>query len=192
MTRSSDGRDRLAMVGGAIMMNAGTSHGWIQDVLEEISILTPAGVTQTVGKEQLDFTYRKLSLKNGVANHKPNSPIIIEGYFYLQPSDGLQLQQEAEAILKKRRATQPTHLPSAGCFFKNPASGKSAGELIDRAGLKGKKIGGALVSPKHANFIINSGDASAGDILALMETVQAAVLKIFNIQLEPEVKIVGR
>jgi len=179
-------------VGGAIMMNAGTSHGWIQDVLEEISILTPAGETQTVRKERLDFTYRRLSLKSEIANLKPGYPIIIEGHFCLQPSDGRELQGEAEEILKKRKATQPTHLPSAGCFFKNPASDKSAGELIDRAGLKGKQIGGALVSPKHANFIVNSGDASAADVLALMETVQAAVLKMFNIQLEPEVKIVGR
>jgi UDP-N-acetylmuramate dehydrogenase len=179
-------------VGGAIMMNAGTSHGWIEDVLEGISILTPAGETQTVPKGQLDFSYRKLSLKNGIAPPKPGYPIIIDGHFYLQPSNEQQLQQEAKEILKKRRVSQPTHLSSAGCFFKNPASGKPAGELIDLAGLKGKKIGGALISPKHANFIINSGDASAGDILALMETARTAVLKMFNIELEPEVKIVGK
>lgn len=179
-------------VGGAIMMNAGTSHGWIADVLEGITLLTPAGETQTVTKEKLDFSYRKLSLKFGIATLSPGCPIIIDGHFCLQPSDGRHLQQEVEEILKKRRASQPTNLPSAGCFFKNPASGKTAGELIDLAGLKGKKIGGALISPKHANFIINSGGASAGDILALMETAQAAVLKMFNIALEPEVKIVGR
>jgi UDP-N-acetylmuramate dehydrogenase len=179
-------------VGGAIMMNAGTSHGWMQDVLEGITILTTAGEAQTVTKGQLDFSYRKLSLKNGIAPLTPGYPIVIDGHFYLQPSDGQQLQQESEEILKKRRASQPTHLPSAGCFFKNPASGKPAGELIDLAGLKGEKIGGALISPKHANFIINSGGASAGDILALMETAQTAVLKMFNIELESEVKIVGR
>ena len=179
-------------VGGAIMMNAGTSHGWIEDVLQGINILTPAGETQTVTKERLDFSYRKLSLKNEIANLTPGYPIIIDGHFYLYPSDGHQLQQEAEEILKKRKVNQPAHLPSAGCFFKNPASGKPAGELIDLAGLKGKKIGGALISPKHANFIINSGGASAGDILALMETAQTAVMKMFNIELEPEVKIVGR
>jgi len=179
-------------VGGAIMMNAGTSHRWMQDVLEKITILTAAGEAQTVPKEQLDFSYRKLSLKNEALNLTPGYVIIIDGHFYLQPSDGQQLQQEAEEILKKRRADQPTRLPSAGCFFKNPASGKPAGELIDLAGLKGEKIGGALISPRHANFIINSGGASAGDILALMETAQTAVRKLFNIELEPEVKIVGR
>ncbi|MEW6672893.1 MAG: UDP-N-acetylmuramate dehydrogenase [Thermodesulfobacteriota bacterium] len=179
-------------VGGAIMMNAGTSHGWMQDVLEEITLLAPAGETRTVAKERLDFSYRKLSLKNTNANGGPGYPIVIDGLFYLQPSDGAKLRQEADEILNRRRATQPTHLPSAGCFFKNPASGKSAGELIDLAGLKGKKIGGALISPQHANFIVNSGGASAGDMLALMETARNTVLKLFNIELEPEVKIVGR
>jgi UDP-N-acetylmuramate dehydrogenase len=179
-------------VGGAIMMNAGTSHGWIENVLEKITILTPAGETRTVAREQLDFSYRKLSLKNGLLNLTAGYPIIIDGHFYLKPADGQQLQQEAEEILKKRKANQPTHLPSAGCFFKNPVSGKPAGELIELAGLKGNKIGGALISPKHANFIINSGGASADDILALMENAQTAVLKMFNIKLEAEVKIVGR
>jgi len=179
-------------VGGAIMMNAGTSHGWVQDVLETITILTPAGETQTLAKERLDFSYRKLSLKNEITNRAPGDPIIIDGHFYLEPSAGRDLQQEAEEILKKRRERQPTNLPSAGCFFKNPVSGKPAGELIDLAGLKGERIGGALISPRHANFIINSGEASAGDILALMETAQTAVRKLFNIELEPEVKIVGR
>ena len=179
-------------VGGAIMMNAGTSHGWIENVLEKITILTPAGETRTVAREQLDFSYRKLSLKNGLLNLTAGYPIIIDGHFYLKPAYGQQLQQEAEEILKKRKANQPTHLPSAGCFFKNPVSGKPAGELIELAGLKGNKIGGALISPKHANFIINSGGASADDILALMENAQTAVLKMFNIKLEAEVKIVGR
>jgi len=178
-------------VGGAIMMNAGTSHGWIEDVLEEITLLTPTGEARTVAKGRLDFSYRKLSLKNGIANLKPGYPLIIDGLFCLFPADGKHLQREAQEILKKRRASQPTHLASAGCFFKNPAAGKPAGELIDRAGLKGKKIGGALISLKHANFIVNAGDASAGDILALMETAQTAVMKMFNIELEPEVKIVG-
>lgn len=179
-------------VGGAIMMNAGTSYGWIEHVLEEITILSPAGDCQSITKKQMDFSYRKFSLKNGTADFKTGHPIITDGLFALQLSDARQLQQEAEEILKKRKASQPVHLPSAGCFFRNPASGRPAGELIDRAGLKGKKIGGAQISLLHANFIINTGGACAGDMIALMESAQTAVLKMFNITLEPEVKIVGR
>ncbi len=82
-------------------------------------------------------------------------------------------------------------MPSAGCFFKNPASGKTAGELIEAAGLKGKSIGGAKISSKHANFIINHHKASAADFLALMELVEEAVLKMFDIDLKREVKVVG-
>jgi UDP-N-acetylmuramate dehydrogenase len=140
----------------------------------------------------MDFSYRKFALKNGIAILPTGHPIIIDGLFSLQLSDGRQLQQEAEEILKKRKASQPIHLPSAGCFFKNPATGRPAGELIDRAGLKGTRIGGALISPQHANFIVNAAVACAGDILALMETAQAAVLKMFNVTLEPEVKNVGK
>jgi len=101
------------------------------------------------------------------------------------------LKKEADAILDKRRKGQPVDSQSAGCFFKNPASGKSAGELIELAGLKGTSIGGAEVSPKHANFIINRGKATASDCLDLMEYVQEIVAKKFNIILEAEVKIVG-
>lgn len=179
-------------VGGAIMMNAGTFYGSMAGVLEEISILASDGNIQSIPKENLDFSYRQLTLKNNAIRSFAGNPIILEGLFDLQPAQEKQLQQEAEEILKKRRESQPTHLPSAGCFFKNPASDQSAGELIDRTGLKGEKIGGALVSPRHANFIINTGDASASDVLTLMETVQAAVLKRFNIKLEAEVRIVGR
>ena len=86
---------------------------------------------------------------------------------------------------------QPLHQKSAGCFFKNPATGKSAGELIDLAGLKGKQIGDAQVSTTHANFIINKDRATAADILELKDLIQEAVLTSFNVTLEPEVKIVG-
>ena len=101
------------------------------------------------------------------------------------------MKEEVEQILKERRKKQPVNFPSAGSFFKNPKQGKAAGRLIEQAGLKGKKIGGAQVSEKHANFIINTGGASASDILELMAFVQITVFKTFNITLEPEVKIVG-
>lgn len=179
-------------VGGGIMMNAGTAHGSIKDVLDSIKILLPAGHTKIIMRENLNFDYRRLSLKDEVKEGNQGQPIILGACFCLHPSDPQKLQKDAEEILKARKERQPAGLPSAGCFFKNPLSGKTAGELIDLAGLKGKSIGGAEISLKHANFIINRGRASAGDILALIELVQGTVSKKFNINLEPEVKIVGQ
>jgi UDP-N-acetylmuramate dehydrogenase len=178
-------------VGGAIMMNAGTSHGSMESVLDAIRVLTPEGQIENIGKEKLNFGYRELSWGNEKNESDQIPAIILEGRFCLRLSDPEKLKKEAEAILRKRRKTQPIDFPSAGCFFKNPLSGKTAGELIELAGLKGRKIGGAEISTKHANFIINQGNASSADILALMELVQEAVSKAFGVKLETEVNIVG-
>jgi UDP-N-acetylmuramate dehydrogenase len=178
-------------VGGGIIMNAGTSHGCMENVLDSITVLQPTGQTRRIDKEKLDFSYRSLSWLRADNQVNAGQSIILDGRFRLKPSDPDQLKKEAGAILKKRRKSQPMDLPSAGCFFKNPAAGKSAGELIELAGLKGKSIGGAEISTVHANFIINRGSASAADCLALMELVQATVSEKFNVDLEPEVKIVG-
>lgn len=177
-------------VGGGIMMNAGTANGSIKDVLDSIKILLPTGHTKIIMRENLNFDYRRLSLTDEVKEVQ-GLPIILGACFCLHPSDPKKLQKDAKEILKARKAQQPSGLPSAGCFFKNPLSGKTAGELIDLSGLKGKSIGGAEISLKHANFIINRNRASAADILALIELVQETVSKKFNINLEPEVKIVG-
>ncbi len=179
-------------VGGGIMMNAGTAHGSIKGVLDSIKILLPDGHTKIIMRENLDFEYRKLSLKDEVKEGNQGQPIILGACFCLRPSDPRKLQKDAEKILKARKERQPAGLHSAGCFFKNPLSGKTAGDLIDLAGLKGKSIGGAEISLKHANFIINRNKASASDILALIELVRRTVSKKFNINLEPEVKIVGQ
>jgi len=179
-------------VGGGIMMNAGTAHGSIKGVLDSIKILLPDGHTKIIMRENLDFEYRKLSLKDEVKESNQGQPIILGACFCLRPSDPWKLQKDAEKILKERKERQPAGLHSAGCFFKNPLSGKTAGDLIDLAGLKGKSIGGAEISLKHANFIINRNKASASDILALIELVRVTVSKKFNINLEPEVKIVGQ
>lgn len=178
-------------VGGAIMMNAGTAFGGMEKVLDSIKILLPNGLTRRIKRENLNFEYRKLSWDKEKNEVYQGQPLIIEGCFCLHPSDSQKLKKEAEEILKTRKKRQPTHLPSAGCFFKNPASGKTAGQLIELAGLKGKKIGGAKISSTHANFIVNRNKASAADILALMELVQETTSKMFNIDLETEVKIVG-
>ena len=172
-------------VGGAIMMNAGTAMGTIQDVIFRIKGLDPSGSARVIEKCDMGFSYRKLSIKG------MEKPVILEGSFSLQKGDPGAIKREAEVVLENRRKRQPTGAASAGCFFKNPVFEKSAGELIDLAGLKGKQIGGAKISEKHANFIINTGDGTAADIMALMETVQEKIYNTFDIKLEPEVKIVG-
>ena len=179
-------------VGGGVMMNAGTAHGSIKNVLDSIKILLTDGHTKIIMRENLNFDYRRLSLKDEVKKVNQGQPIILGACFCLHPSDPQKLKKNAEEILKARKERQPTGLPSAGCFFRNPLSGKTAGELIELAGLKGKSIGEAEISLKHANFIINRDRASAADILAIIELVQETVSKKFNINLEPEVKIVGQ
>jgi UDP-N-acetylmuramate dehydrogenase len=178
-------------VGGAIMMNAGTSLGSVESVLESIKVLLPTGHSLRIKKEKLNFSYRKLSWNEAQIDIGLGQPIVLDGCFCLHPADPEKLKKEAQEILKARQKRHPYDVPSAGCFYKNPASDKTAGELIDLAGLKGKSIGGAEISSKHANFIINRQNASAADFLALMALVEETVLKMFNINLEREVKIVG-
>ncbi len=178
-------------VGGGIVMNAGTSYGSMESVLESINILLPTGQVRKIKKEKLNFAYRKLSWNKDQIDLNRGQQIVLDGCFRLHPSDSEKLKKEAKKILEKRRQRQPTNLPSAGCFFKNPASGRTAGELIEAAGLKGKSIGGAKISSKHANFIVNHHKASAADILSLMELVEETVSKMFNIDLKREVKVVG-
>ncbi|NNL41168.1 MAG: UDP-N-acetylmuramate dehydrogenase [Desulfobacterales bacterium] len=177
-------------VGGAITMNAGTSLGSTGDVLEDVLIMHPDGKTKRINRREIDFSYRNISFGKEIKTDQ-GRPIILEGSFRLYPVDASILKEEAEEILKVRRKKQPVNFPSAGSFFKNPGQGKAAGRLIEQAGLKGKKIGGAQVSEKHANFIVNTGGASASDILELMAFIQKTVFNTFNIELEPEVKIVG-
>jgi UDP-N-acetylmuramate dehydrogenase len=163
-------------VGGGIVMNAGTAAGSMEDVLDSIEVMLPGGEILTIERGQLVFKYRNLSLKNVAPNGDLEKTIILEGHFQLRQSDTRYLEKEAREMWN---------------FFKNPASGKTAGELIELAGLKGKRVGGAEVSSKHANFIVNTDNATAADVTALMEMVQDTVSQIFNIELKPEVKIVG-
>jgi UDP-N-acetylmuramate dehydrogenase len=178
-------------VGGAIVMNAGTGHGNTADVITAVVVLSPGGNPVRIEKHALQFRYRGLDWKERPEVSGMQPPIILEGEFRLSVADRHAIEKEASALMQKRIAMQPLHQKSAGCFFKNPAKGKSAGELIDLAGLKGKQIGDAQVSTTHANFIINKDKASAADILALKDLIQEAVLRSFNVTLEPEVKIVG-
>ena len=178
-------------VGGAMVMNAGTGQGSMAEVVTAVMVLSPDGHPVRIEKNDLQFRYRRLDLDKQPDSSRLQTPIILEGEFRLSVADRQEIEMESHTILQKRNKTQPVSQRSAGCFFKNPATGKSAGELIDLAGLKGKQIGDAQVSTTHANFIINKDRASAADILELKELIQETVLSAFNITLEPEVKIVG-
>ncbi len=179
-----------ATVGGALVMNASTARGSMADVLESLGCLQPGGPRVSFARRDLAFSYRRLAFKPG-GDGCGQDPVIVDGTFALQPADRKMLADEAVRILADRAARQPVDQPSAGCFFKNPPAGRSAGELIEKAGLKGRQIGGARVSEKHANFIVNAGGATAGDILDLMDLVQGRVSAEFAVDLLPEVKIVG-
>lgn len=178
-------------VGGGIMMNAGTSHGSMENVLKSINVLLPTGDTRRIKKEALDFDYRKLSWSPELTDGHCDQTVILDGRFCLCPSDPEALKKTAREIIRTRKKRQPIGLPSAGCFFKNPASGETAGKLIEMAGLKGKSVGGAKISSKHANFFINRHKASAADFLALINLAEKVVLEKFNVHLEREVKVVG-
>ncbi|MBW2108258.1 MAG: UDP-N-acetylmuramate dehydrogenase [Deltaproteobacteria bacterium] len=169
-------------VGGALRMNAGAWGGCMADVIHAVTVLKPDGDMVTTGRKHLDFTYRSMRLEKG--------DIIVGGQFRVQPGDREALRKEATAMQKKRAASQPLSEPSAGCVFRNPGGTLTAGELIDKAGLKGLRRGDAQVSSKHANFIINHGCATAADVMGLIETVQETVFKRFGVALEPEVTIV--
>jgi UDP-N-acetylmuramate dehydrogenase len=171
-------------VGGALRMNAGAWGSSMADTTSSISFLNQHSDIVTMGKEKLRFSYRGLDVEEG--------SIILRGEFRLERSDLEGLRQEALKMQRKRRSTQPLSLPSAGSIFRNPSADVSAGELIDRAGLKGLRQGGAEVSTRHANFIVNKGDARASDVVALMEHIQDVVFDRFAVSLEPEVIIIGQ
>ncbi len=170
-------------VGGAVRMNAGTATGCMGDIIDALTVLLPTGDVIDIRRDKLNFSYRRLEMD-------PKS-IILKAYFKLGLGSGDALRKAAVSMLEQRRVRQPLSFPSAGSFFKNPATGPSAGKLIEEAGLKGYRVNDAQVSEKHANFIINRSKATAEDILGLVNIVQDSVYKKSGILLEPEVVIVG-
>ncbi|HTF99241.1 MAG TPA: UDP-N-acetylmuramate dehydrogenase [Nitrospirota bacterium] len=169
-------------VGGAICMNAGTSSGEIGDIVETVSLLSPDGTIVTRGREELGFGYRTCMI--------PEHHLVLETKLVLRREDKNRIQGRIKDLMEKRSLFQPQGLPNAGSMFKNPHE-ESAGRLIESVGLKGKSVGDAQVSEKHANFIVNRGKATASDVLKLMEIVKKTVLEMRGIRLEPEIKIIG-
>ncbi len=169
-------------VGGAVAMNAGAFGKEFGDRVVEIHIITPEGGLETRDKEQLSFTYRHFEIDQGA--------IIIHVRLKMDRESEDVVAGRISDFLKKRKQNQPLDYPSAGSVFKNPQD-EYAGRLIENAGLKGKRIGGAMISEKHANFIVNTGGAMAKDILDLICLTQAEVKKLTGIELEPEIKVIG-
>lgn len=169
-------------VGGAICMNAGTAKGEIGDVVDSVTMLTPDGVPVTKNREDMEFGYR--------TSNVPKGYVVVEARLVLRSDNREKIKLRIHEIMEARKKTQPLGFPNAGSIFKNPLD-ESAGRLIDTAGLKGMTIGGAQISDRHANFIINKGNATARDVLALMEAVQEKVLEVHGIRLEPEIKVIG-
>jgi UDP-N-acetylmuramate dehydrogenase len=169
-------------IGGAVCMNAGTAEGEMGDVVETVTLLTPGGELVTRSKDEMGFGYRTASV--------PAGHVVLSAMLQLRHDEKKKIEAKVKALMDKRKERQPWGLPNAGSMFKNPLD-ESAGKLIESAGLKGKTVGNAQISEKHANFIVNTGKAKAADVLALMEIVKQTVLDVHGARLEPEIKIIG-
>jgi len=169
-------------VGGAVAMNAGAWGKSTGDVVAAVEILTTDGEALTKKRSELQFGYRKTGL--------PIGSVVVKALFKGTQDRPEAIGERIWDFLERRKASQPLNYPSAGSVFKNPPH-DYAGRLIESVGLKGKRIGGAMISDKHANVIVNVGGASAQDILTLMETARRRVIEQTGVDLEPEIKVVG-
>jgi UDP-N-acetylmuramate dehydrogenase len=170
-------------VGGAVMMNAGAHGGEVKDVLEWADVMDGSGAIRRFSHADLQFRYRHSYLKD-------HPMIVVEAAFSLRPGDGQALATQVKAWSTRRASTQPLSMPNCGSVFRNPP-GHHAGELIEAAGLKGFRKGNAQISEKHANFIVNLGNASASDVVLLMRHVQVTVRDKYGVELETEVRMMG-
>jgi UDP-N-acetylmuramate dehydrogenase len=168
-------------VGGALVMNAGTSSGEMRAVTVEVSSVQAGGELQVRDAAACGFRYRGSDLGDG---------IVVAARLELRPAPRASIEACVAAQRSRRAGHEPKGAASAGSFFKNPP-GDFAGRLVEQAGLKGRRLGGAEVSRVHANWIVNRADATAADVLGLMRVCQAAVAAKFGVTLEPEVHIVG-
>ena len=171
-----------ATIGGALAMNAGTPDGTIGDFVSAVYFLHPDGTIGEFKPGAAAFTYRTFVV--------PDGSVLVGCRLQLHRRPLSEIQKDIKQRLKRKKSTQPLALASAGCVWKNPA-GDTAGRLIEKVGLKGKRLNGAEISSKHANFIVNRGGASAGDIVALMQLTRERVQAHFGITLEPEIRIIG-
>lgn len=171
--------------GGAVAMNAGTKEASLKEILQSVTLLRADAAqprVETVSAENIGLAYRHSEL--------PADTLVVSGTIRVERGDGSAARQRMRIDRERREETQPYRLPSVGSTFANPETGY-AGELIDRAGLKGATVGGAKISDHHANFFINDDDATAEDFLRLMARARHAVRQMEGVELRPEVRFVG-
>jgi UDP-N-acetylmuramate dehydrogenase len=169
-------------VGGAVWGNAGAWGGAAADALASVEIVTAAGQESTLLRREIPFRYRASGL--------PAGSVVTRAVFALAPGDPSAIRRRISGYLVRRNVSQPVEFRSAGSIFKNPP-GEYAGRLVDQVGLKGTRMGNAMISAKHGNYIVNLGGARAADVLALVTLARERVRTATGIDLELEVKIVG-
>lgn len=170
-------------VGGALIMNAGAFGSEISKYFEEAKTMTIEGDTKSYKKGEIEFSYRHSTF--------PKNEILLEATFQCKRGKPAEILKDRKVASDGRKSNQPLKFRSAGSIFKNPSDSLAAGYLIDKTGLKGTERGGAAISEKHANFIVNMGDATAADVLYLIKLAKKYVAKKFHINLELEVKLIG-
>ena len=172
-------------VGGAVYMNAGAHGSDMSDVLEKVHVLFADGTLAWLSTEEMEFSYRTSILQ------KKRPGIVLEAVFQLKAGNRDEIVAKMQENKNYRKNTQPYNLPCAGSIFRNPLP-HYAGQLVQEAGLKGYSIGGAQISPMHGNFIVNTGNGKAEDVLALIQHVKGTIYQQFGINIETEVEIIGR
>lgn len=169
-------------IGGAVTMNAGAYGSEMKDVVEGIEVLGKKGQKGFIPKSELGFSYRRAEI--------PKGSIITRAHMRFEKKSVEEIKERIKEFRERRKATSPISFPNAGSVFKNP-EGNVAGKLIEEAGLKGERVGGAQISEVHANYIVNTGGAKAKDVLALMALIRDRLYSSKGIVLEPEIKVIG-
>lgn len=171
-------------LGGAITMNAGAYGGEIKDCIKSATVLTESGDKLVLDKEKMELGYRSSIVQK-------EQYIVLSAIFSFEKGEPEQIKAQMKELNRKRREKQPLEYPSAGSTFKRP-EGYFAGKLIEDAGLRGYRVGDAQVSEKHCGFVVNRGHATAAQIRQLMQDVQDTVKEKFQVDLEPEVRMIGK
>jgi UDP-N-acetylmuramate dehydrogenase len=177
-------------VGGGVYMNAGCHGGDWSEVVQQVTVVDPTGADSVLSRHEIPFTYRRSGL---------DGRVVLDTTVRLRPEEPARLEEAVAEMFEWRQRGTPFNQPCCGSVFKNPSGpswkredgAKTAGQLIEAAGLKGYSMGGAQVSPMHANYFVNTGSATAADVRRLIEHVQQVIEERFGVRLEPEVKLIG-